>query len=165
MDTDGSGVNHPCPSMLSLVDHHLVNLVRNDAASKAVVLQKTIHPCLRFSLRFHGAVGQTEGSLKQNPRTLPARPQAFNGGGGLYSTTGDYVRFMQMILRRGRGPGKDQILEPKTVEMMASNHIGGLRAGILKTSQPERSSDLDLHPGATDKWGLGFLLNTTPYAG
>jgi methyl acetate hydrolase len=108
---------------------------------------------------------QTDGSLKQNARTLPPRPQAFNGGGGLNSTTGDYVRFMQMILRRGRSPGKDQILQPKTVEMMASNHIGELRAGVLKTTQPERSSDMDLHPGATDKWGLGFLINTTPYDG
>ena len=24
---------------------------------------------------------------------------------------------------------------------------------------------MDLHPGATDKWGLGFLINTTPYPG
>jgi|KBSSwiStaDraftv2_1062776.scaffolds.fasta_scaffold00967_4 CubicO group peptidase (beta-lactamase class C family) len=108
---------------------------------------------------------QTDGGLKQNARVLPAQPQAFNGGGGLYSTTGDYVRFMQMILRGGRGPGKDQILQPKTVELMSSNHIGDLRAGVLKTAQPERSSDLDLHPGATDKWGLGFLINTTPYTG
>ena len=108
---------------------------------------------------------QADGSLQQEPRTPPAPPAAFNGGGGLYSTPGDYVRFMQMILRRGRGPGKQQILQPATVDMMSTNQIGELGAGRLKSFQPERSSDVDLHPGATDKWGLGFLINTTPYPG
>ena len=27
------------------------------------------------------------------------------------------------------------------------------------------SSDVDVHPGANDKWGVGFLINTVPYAG
>jgi methyl acetate hydrolase len=108
---------------------------------------------------------QADGSLQQEPRTPPAPPAAFNGGGGLYSTPGDYVRFMQMILRRGRGPGKQQILHSATVEMMSTNQIGELGAGRLKSFQPERSSDVDLHPGATDKWGLGFLINTTAYPG
>jgi methyl acetate hydrolase len=108
---------------------------------------------------------QADGSLQQEPRTPPAAPAAFNGGGGLYSTPGDYVRFMQMILRRGRGPGKQQILQPATVDMMSTNQIGELGAGRLKSFQPERSSDVDLHPGATDKWDLGFLINTTPYPG
>jgi len=107
---------------------------------------------------------QPDGSLKQDPRTPPPPPAAFNGGGGLYSTPGDYVRFMQMILRRGRGPAR-QILQPATVEMMSANQIGELGAGKLKSYQPERSSDVDLHPGATDKWGLGFLINTTAYPG
>jgi len=48
---------------------------------------------------------------------------------------------------------------------MASNQIGELRAGILKSVKPERSSDLDLHPGFIDKFGFGFLINTTAYEG
>ena len=98
-------------------------------------------------------------------RTLPAPPTTFNGGGGLYSTVGDYVRFMQMILRRGRSVTGAQILQPQTVAMMSSNQIGDLGAGKLKTFQPTRSSDVDLHPGAVDKWGLGFLINTLEYPG
>ena len=47
--------------------------------------------------------GRPDGPLKENPRKLAAPPKAFNGGGGLYSTAPDYVRFMQMILRRGKG--------------------------------------------------------------
>jgi methyl acetate hydrolase len=108
---------------------------------------------------------QPDGSLKQEVRTLPPPPAAYNGGGGLYSTVGDYVRFMQMILNHGRGPGGHQILKAETVAMMSSNQIGQLTAGKLKTFQPERSSDVDLHPGADDKWGLGFLINTVAYPG
>ncbi len=70
-----------------------------------------------------------------------------------------------MILRRGRAADGRQVLHPKTVEQMSVNQIGELTAGKLKTYTPERSSDVDIQPGATEKWGLGFLINTTPYAG
>jgi CubicO group peptidase (beta-lactamase class C family) len=106
---------------------------------------------------------QTDGSLQQDPRALPPAPPAFNGGGGLYSTCGDYVKFMQMILRRGRSATGEQVLQPQTVAMMSTNQIGELGAGRLKTFQPARSSDVDLHPGAIDRWGLGFLINTVAY--
>jgi len=98
-------------------------------------------------------------------RTQPQPPKAFNGGGGLYSTANDYVRFMQMILRRGQGPKKEQILQAKTVDMMATNQIGSLSAGKLKTARPEISSDVDFHPGIRDGWGLGFLINSKRYDG
>jgi methyl acetate hydrolase len=108
---------------------------------------------------------QPDGTLKEDDRTLPAPPKLFNGGGGLNSTAPDYIKFTQMILRRGRGPQKEQILQPKTVDLMSSNQIGSLTAGKLKTFRPTVSSDVDLHAGASDKWGYGFLINTTPYNG
>lgn len=49
----------------------------------------------------------------------------FSGGGGLYSTTHDYMRFAQMLLNRGELDGQ-RILGTRTVELMASNHIGDL---------------------------------------
>lgn len=107
----------------------------------------------------------SDGSLQQEVRALPPLPTVFNGGGGLYSTPGDYVRFMQMILRRGQGLANRDILRPETVAMMSANQIADLSAGKLKSFQPERSSDVDLHPGANDKWGLGFLINTLAYPG
>lgn len=103
-----------------------------------------------------------DGTMQENPRRLPSPPKAYNGGGGLYSTPGDYVRFMQMILNNGRA-GKSRILESKTVDLMATNQIGELGAGRLKSFMPQRSADVDLHPGAMDKWGLGFLINTKAY--
>jgi CubicO group peptidase (beta-lactamase class C family) len=116
----------------------------------------------RLVARYHrGAIGD----LQQDERKLPARPSAFNGGGGLYSTAADYVRFMQMILNHGRSPDKRQILQPKTVDSMMTNQIGDLSAGKMKSFQPDMSSDVDIQPGQTEKWGLGFLINTTAYSG
>ena len=36
------------------------------------------------------------------------------GGGGLYGTAGDYIKFTQMILNKGKGNG-NQLLKPETV--------------------------------------------------
>jgi methyl acetate hydrolase len=108
---------------------------------------------------------QGDGSLKENSRTQPAPPKSYGGGGGLYSTVGDYTRFMQMILRRGRGPAGQQILQSKTVDLMTTNQIGSLGAGKMKSYRPETSSDVMFHPGATDGFTLGFLINTTAYKG
>ena len=105
------------------------------------------------------------GMLKMKPRKLPGPPKSYNGGGGLYSTPGDYVRFMQMILRRGKGAGDTHILRSETVDLMTVNHIGELSAGKLKSLAPLVSSDMDVHPGHTDGFGYGFLINSEDYDG
>jgi len=105
------------------------------------------------------------GALQQDGRKLPARPAAFNGGGGLYSTAADYMEFMRMILNQGDGPNGARILKPQTVESMFRTQIGELSAGKMKSFRPATSSDVDIQPGHTEKWGLGFLINTTPYSG
>lgn len=119
--------------------------------------------------KFHRIVGlwhrDNGGELKPNPREQPAPPKTFNGGGGLYSTAADYVRFMQMILRNGRGVNNAVILQPKTVAGMEVNQIGRATAGKMRSFRPNTSSDVDIQPGFTEKWGLGFLINTTAYAG
>jgi CubicO group peptidase (beta-lactamase class C family) len=48
---------------------------------------------------------------------------------------------------------------------MEINQIGAATAGKMKSYRPNFSSDVDIQPGATEKWGLGFLINTTPYEG
>jgi CubicO group peptidase (beta-lactamase class C family) len=52
------------------------------------------------------------------------QPAFLSGGGGLLSTTGDYLRFCQMLLGGGEVDGV-RILGRKTVELMASNHLPG----------------------------------------
>jgi CubicO group peptidase (beta-lactamase class C family) len=51
-------------------------------------------------------------------------PTFFSGGGGLVSTTHDYLRFAQMLLGGGELDGV-RILGRKTVELMAANHLPG----------------------------------------
>lgn len=50
----------------------------------------------------------------------PAR--ALLGGGGLVSTTHDYLRFAEMVRRGGELDGV-RLLSPRTVKYMASNHL------------------------------------------
>ena len=40
------------------------------------------------------------------------------------------------------------------------NQIGASTAGKMKSFQPARSADVDIQTGQTEKWGLGFLINT-----
>jgi len=101
---------------------------------------------------------QPDGKLKEDPRTQPAPPTVYNGGGGLFSTAADYIRFTQMILRKGRGAGKEEILRPKTVELMSINQIGAIPIERLKSTDASLTADLDVGPGC--KYTYGFLLNT-----
>ena len=119
-----------------------------------------IVPESKFERLVTGYTRQPDGSLKPNERRLPNPPKTFSGGGGLYSTAADYVRFTQMILHKGAG-----ILQPQTVGSMEVNQIGAATAGKMKSFVPDRSSDVDIQPGHTEKWGLGFLINTTAYKG
>lgn len=119
-----------------------------------------VFPKEKFDRLVSSSRRQPDGSRKEDPRAVPTPPKAYNGGGGLFSTAPDYVLFMQMILNNGGG-----ILKPKTVQMMATNQIGDISAGKLKTYRPEISSDVDFHPGFTDGFTYGFLINKTAYQG
>ena len=90
---------------------------------------------------------------------LPQEPQFEMGGGGLYGTAGDFLKFVRMILNGGRANGT-QVLKPETVKLMATNQIGNVLVQPLKTAIAPLSNDLDLFPGMPKKWGLGFLITT-----
>lgn len=108
---------------------------------------------------------QPDGSLKEDARSLPAAPKEFNGGGGLYSTVEDYTRFLQMILRKGRCAARERILSAESVRLMSTNQIGPLNVQKLISTDHSVSEDVEMHPGAMDKYSYGFLLNPAPYPG
>ena len=105
-----------------------------------------------------------DGALQLQPRVQPPAPAFFNGGGGLFSTAPDYLRFTQMILRRGVAPNGARLLSEASISEMAKNQTGSLDAGRIYTTMPTRSRNVDFHPGAHDQFGLGFLINPAPYA-
>ncbi len=100
-----------------------------------------------------------DGALQPIPFEVPQQPEFFMGGGGLYGTAPDYLRFVRMILRGGTLDGA-QVLKPETVALMAQNHIGDINVCTLKTAMPAYSNDADLFPGMVQKWGLSFCINT-----
>lgn len=71
-----------------------------------------------------------------------------SGGGGLFGTAGDYVRFLAMMRNRGSLDGV-RLVSRKTVEWMTSDHLGATPA----------YNDL-LIPGYG--FGLGFAVRTHP---
>jgi methyl acetate hydrolase len=100
-----------------------------------------------------------DGSLAPIPFELEQDPEFHMGGGGLYGTAADYIRFTQMILNKGRGNG-NQLLKPETVALMGQNHIGDLTMGKMISSVAFATNDVDLYPDMDKKWGLSFLINT-----
>ncbi|MGY0570465.1 serine hydrolase domain-containing protein [Bradyrhizobium sp. RDM12] len=104
-----------------------------------------------------------DGQLAAIPFELEQEPEFHMGGGGLYSTAGDYIKFTQMILNKGRGNG-NQVLKPETVAMMGQNQMGDLNMTRLATAAPIYTNDVDLYPDQVKKWGLSFMINTAKTA-
>jgi len=102
-----------------------------------------------------------DGGLEAITVPDPLWREFWSGGGGLYSTGRDYLTFLQMLLNQGRLNGV-QLLRPETVALMGENQIGDIKAGIMKTANPQRSNDVDLFPGISCRWGLGYMINTQP---
>jgi methyl acetate hydrolase len=100
-----------------------------------------------------------DGSLTAIPFELEQNPEFHMGGGGLYGTAADYLKFCQMILNKGKGNG-NQVLKPETVALMGQNNIGDLTMGKMPTVAPMYTNDVDLYPDIVKKWGLSFLINT-----
>ena len=100
-----------------------------------------------------------DGSLKPIEFEMPQEPEFFMGGGGLYSTGPDYLKFVRMFLNRGNLDGK-AVLRPETVAMMGKNQIGDVNVVVLKSVLPDSSLDAEFFPGMVKKWGLGFMINT-----
>ena len=98
-----------------------------------------------------------------------ARPtQHPSGGGGLISTTGDYLRFAQMLLNRGELDGV-RLLGRKTVELMTTDC---LPAGVFLNNDPNRGAGFGLgvsllqdlgkiaQLGSVGNYGWGGAANT-----
>ncbi len=100
-----------------------------------------------------------DGSLATIPFEMEQDPEFHMGGGGLYGTAGDYIKFTQMILNKGRGNG-NQVLKPETIATMSQNHIGELVVTKMTSVALMYTNDVDLYPEMIKKWGLSFLITT-----
>jgi len=92
---------------------------------------------------------------EQTIETETPRPR---GGGGLYSTAGDYLSLLRMLLNKGAHNGR-QILAPETVGAMTTNQIGELFAERETTAFLSRTNDFIFMDG-TQKFGFGVTVET-----
>lgn len=101
------------------------------------------------------------GRLSPVELEIPQEPEFEMGGGGLYSTVGDYLKFIRMMLNRGTTNGQ-QLLKPETVALMSTNQMGECRVCELTTALPSLSRSAEFFPGMPKTWGLTFMINTEP---
>jgi CubicO group peptidase (beta-lactamase class C family) len=76
-----------------------------------------------------------------------------SGGGGLVGTAQDYLRFCRMLVQGGALDGA-QILSPKTIELMATNHLPGGRD--IPSSCVTSYTEAAMYKGVG--FGLGFSV-------
>ena len=99
-----------------------------------------------------GGFGSTDHELSQTP-------EVFQGGGALYSTIPDYLKFTRALLMGGA-----PILKRETVAEMFRNSMNeGVLCRPLKTQIPGRSTDMDFVDGM--QWGLTFMINPEAFPG
>ncbi len=99
-----------------------------------------------------------DGSLSPTDFEVPQSPEFEMGGGGLYGTAGDYLKFVRMILNQGK-VGSGQILKAETVELMSRNAMGDSKVTMLHTAMPPVTNDAEFFPGMPKSWGLSFMIN------
>ena len=101
----------------------------------------------RVALRHSaGEDGKLVLDSRGDPFTTP--PAGPSGGGGLYGTANDYIRFTQMLLDGGELDGR-RLLSPRTVEMMRTNHMSA-------------EATANMRPGMG--FGMDFMIYDDPAA-
>lgn len=105
-----------------------------------------------------------EGGLAEAGLDLPAEPEFWAAGHGLYGTASDYARFMSALLNGGELAGQ-RILRPATVDLMFTDHLEGIPLPQeIESAMPELSNDVPALP-FSQAFGLGLHLFTEDLPG
>ncbi len=114
----------------------------------------------RFAACYQYTPGQTPVLQDDPTRSAYLRPPLFvSGGGGLVSTTADYLKFCTMLLNGGQADGV-QFISPKTLALMTSNHLpGGKDLTEMSVSLFSEANNAGVG------FGLGFAVLTDPAKG
>jgi CubicO group peptidase (beta-lactamase class C family) len=103
---------------------------------------------------------QPDGGLAEQPAPQPNSGGYQSGGGGLYSTAADYLKFTRALMAGGK-----RILKKESVDAMGRNQIGDLEIRPFRSLVPQLATDNAALAGGLNKFGLGFAVNTTAVPG
>lgn len=101
------------------------------------------------------------GALTPGDLVIEQNPENEMGGGGLYGTMPDYLKFIRMILNDGLSDSGGRVLQAGTVQLMSRNAMGELRVTLLPSQAPPLTLDAEFFPGVEKSWGLSFQINET----
>ncbi len=110
------------------------------------------------------AAARTPEGITRIDFEFPSDADFHMGGGGLYSTGPDYLRFTRMLLNGGELDGV-RVLRPETVRLMGQNAIGDIEVPSFVSDNPAVALSADFFPGQVAKWGLSFIINTQDIPG
>jgi methyl acetate hydrolase len=85
----------------------------------------------------------------------PDAPEFYGMGHALYSTAGDYIRFLRMWLNGGELEGA-RLLRRDTATDFLSNKLESMDLLRLRSTVPIATHDLDIFPGLKKGHSLGF---------
>ncbi len=101
-----------------------------------------------------------DGKLAPFAFEIAQEPEFEMGGGGLYGTMGDYLKFVRMVLNGGQLNG-ERLLKPETVAALGTNQMGDNRVSLLKAAIG-LTNDAEFFPGVQKSWSLAFQINHEP---
>ena len=100
-----------------------------------------------------------DGALVVDPADPPERVDHETGGGGLFTTASDYLRFIRLVLNGGMHDGERLIAESALAEMRNPAAASGNVVTGLVTTDPSRSNSGEFFPGLPKRHSLGFVVN------
>jgi len=103
-----------------------------------------------------------DGRLAPMDFPLAPAPNPMMGGGGLYSTAEDYMKFLTAILNDCAGPDGQRLLKPQSMAFLTDNHVGEIECGVLESSMPSLTNAFEPLKGVPKRWTLGMMRNETP---
>lgn len=98
----------------------------------------------------------TDQGLVEDPLADELRSDV-NGDGGIYSTAGDYAKFVQLFLNGGVAPDGTRLLRRRTIRLMGQNQLGELRVSLQDAPAPALARAFPLGAGR-DGFGIGFQV-------
>jgi methyl acetate hydrolase len=101
-----------------------------------------------------------DGSLTPQPDlVLTQEPEVHMGGHGLYSTVGEYMKFIRMWLNDGAGPN-GRVLKKETVDAAVRNGLEDHQKVVMLPGViPWLSNDAEFFPGLPKSWSFTFMIN------